>query len=293
MLVVPLVILASMGVMIGQQRQDRLIGELRVAVAEQPIAPGRAAVRYIITIHGPKTLQWRSPLLDDAFAAWRVQEQTSSLQQGELATLEWRLQLEQTKPGVLPLPGVRILARATENEDWHEFHWPTPLAERPEPVSILAVSAPPLPAWVVPALVILSLTVLSVGGWLAVRWCRHWKQVRQNSPSPLELAELQLTQSSCLAQMVDLLRTLFERQGIAEANYCTSQELIEKLAHLKFPEQALQRLQRVLALGDLEKFSGQQPTPDQRNEARQLASALLDTLKSWSAGKSDWFDKAG
>src|SRR5262245_35864559 len=96
------------GIEVPAERIGTIAASLRVVIGEQPVSPGRGQARYVITIEGPGSLEIGPARLEDAFAAWRVGRQSSSWSADVAVRIERTLWLVQVKPGVVPLPGVRL-----------------------------------------------------------------------------------------------------------------------------------------------------------------------------------------
>ncbi|MFO0842515.1 MAG: hypothetical protein U0797_08985 [Gemmataceae bacterium] len=267
---------------LGEQRHGDVVATLAVRVAEQALAPGRAKVRYLVSIEGPTTLQIDPPRLEDAFAAWRVGAEWSSWAGDGRARVDWLLGLEQTKPGAVPLPGVRLRVRGGPSEGWHDVTWPDPLHATRDVAPI--VELPPLPPSPWPArLQGASLAVLLTlaAALLARRFRRREPVVRPLTPT--ERAEARLAASADLEAITTAVRDFHgEHTGLPAARMTTA-ELLTALGDRGYQAEGLRRL---LEQGDLVKFAGLPATPAQVEEARALAVGVVRDLATWASGET-------
>ena len=259
--------------------QGDVSATLSVRIADQPPQPGSAGVRLRFTVEGPAGFTVAEPVLEDALAAWSVAERTSSLR---LDGRRWEctLELVQVKPGVVPMPGVRIRVQTGGSSE--EFAWPDLLHESADVAPVVEVAPlPPSPwlgrlRWVCP--VSLGLLVL-VGVALGVRL---WVTRPKPGLPPLEaaLAAIDRVRQSpaeppgLVAELDGVLRDYLETQGIP-ATRLTGVELRGRLQDVKGEE-----LATILARAEQSKFAGsgvrREEVRELADEARRVLLAILD-----------------
>src|SRR5205823_13480265 len=118
------------GVDYPPQKRGEVEVRLRLDVPEEGAAPGRSRLRLTLTFVGPETMEAQRPRLEDALDAWRVVRRASSWrQEGKQVHWSVSLQLEQTKPGQVPPPGVVARVRSGPGQSWEEVAWMELLTE--------------------------------------------------------------------------------------------------------------------------------------------------------------------
>ena len=253
---------------------------LSLRIADQTPQPGTARVRLRLTAEGPADLAVELRPLDDALSGWRVPLRMSSIRPGERCRWECTLDLVQIKPGVVPLPGVRIQVKTGGLLE--EFAWPELLHEAADVAPVVEV-APPPPSpwpgrlrWACP--VALGLLVLA-GGALGVRL---WITRPRPALPPLEatLAAIDRVQQSpadplvLVAELDGVLRAYLETLGIP-ATRLTGVELRGRLRDVGGEE-----LAAILARVEESKFAGsgvrREEVQEMAEEARRVLLAILD-----------------
>lgn len=250
---------------------------LSIRVAEQTPQPGTARVRLRLTVEGPADLRVEEPQLEDALAGWRVMLRTPSIRPGDPCRWECTLDLEQVKPGVVPLPGVGIRVHA--NGDSGKIAWPDLLNEAADVA--LVVELPPLPPSPWPGrlrrVALASLGALGLAG--VVFGVRRWA-ARPGSPLPPLAAALvavdhlqrsQIDPVRLVAELDGVLRTYLETSGVP-ATRMTGVELRGAL------QEEAEALALILTRGEELKFAGSEVGMEQAqrlaNEARQILTRL-------------------
>lgn len=169
-------------------RHGPVVARLAVRVMASGSAPGRGRVRFRLRVEGPRGLQADGPQLEDALAGWRVAWQASSWVEDDPTVWEQTWQLDQTKAGAVPLPGIRVRVRSTGAGPWQEASWPEPLREPrdvPPPIPIPPAPRSPWPARLRTAAVLVA-CLLAVA--LLARRVRRWLRARRAPPSAEERA---------------------------------------------------------------------------------------------------------
>ena len=131
-------------IVLPPKRFGEASASLSIRVADQTPRPGTARVRLRVRVEGPPDLavEW----LEDAEAAWRVTGRLcTSSRTDERGDWECALDLVQTKPGAVPLPGVRI--RVHSGGLSGEIAWHDLLQEPAEVAPIVEIEPPPPSAW--------------------------------------------------------------------------------------------------------------------------------------------------
>jgi hypothetical protein len=278
---------------IGQPTTDRgvdfpakqwpnMVARLHVQVADEPDAAGFARVRLAVDVEGPATLEVEPPHLDDAIDAWKVRRASSwRIDEGK-AQWEDSFDLRQVKPGLAPIPSVKLRCRESPTAPWEEAEWTnilTDLHGLPLP------GAPPVASfswwWLVVAAVP-GVAVLICG----VVW---WRRARRQPPPALTAEERALAalqrleatlhtaapQELCNALSTGLRRYVAERFAVPALGQ-TTPEFLTSLSGCK----ALAAIQRdqlgaLLERCDLVKFAGVSPTLEESREMVQFVAAFV------------------
>jgi hypothetical protein len=245
------------------ERRGELVATFSVRVPE---GTGPVRVYYTLTVEGGPQLEVESPELTDASAAWTAQRSSSwSLANGQ-ATWAEDIELEQVKPGLLPLPDVKLFFRdgpaATRQEvEWREVL--KDIRELPGPTPPPATaSASAMSRWGWIGIV----ATLAVACGLAVALLRRRRVEAPLSPDLRALRELERLEQlagkpghpwgSMFASLSDVFRRyLAERFGLPAFRRTTAEFLLKMdeaeplIAEKEF-------LREFLELCDLAKFAG-------------------------------------
>ncbi len=87
-----------------------------------PEGNGRPVASYSLTVESGPQLQVEAPELTDPAGAWSARRSSAWSEADETVTWTERIELEQAKPGVLPLPSVKLRFRAGDG-DWQQVEW--------------------------------------------------------------------------------------------------------------------------------------------------------------------------
>ena len=261
--------------------EGKVTASLSVRIAEQTPIQGSARVRLRFTVDGPADLFVEGPSLEDALAAWRgVTLRTGSYRPDEPARWECTLELVQIKPGVVPLPGVRILVHSGGTT--HTITWPELLHESADVSPVVEVEpAPPSPwperlRW--GGLLILMLAC-GTGVVFSVRRLVA-RPVLALPPLAAALAAIDSVSESqdepmgLVARLDGILRAYLETRGVA-ATRMTGAELSVHLGPIPRGDE----FAAVLAQGEESKFSGMGVTRTQVQELVSRARLLLTSLE--------------
>jgi hypothetical protein len=194
--------------------------------------------------------------------------------------------LEQTKPGVVGLPDVRVRLRAGPDAEWEEVGWSDVLRASRVGPGIEELPPPEPPAW--RAWLRRGLIGAAVAGALAALWwvARRARLVRAG-PAPADVHALRqlerlgqsaegLSPADFHGQLAEVVRTyLAARYGLHGAHQTTS-EFLTALADVP----GLMKDQRDLLTllferCDLAKFAAVPATPVQCRELAELAARLV------------------
>jgi hypothetical protein len=108
-------------------------GTLTVAVAE-PDAPLPPWVRYELTVSWPRIqVHVEEPEIVDPAKAWKSSIPWGPGGGAESVTVYYRIVLRQTKPGVQPLPGIKLRFHTLDKNDWDELVWNSIATDPPAP----------------------------------------------------------------------------------------------------------------------------------------------------------------
>jgi hypothetical protein len=258
-----------------------MAARLHVQVADEPDAAGFARVRLTVAVEGPPSLEVEPPLLGDATDAWKVQQASAWHVAGGRAHWEATFDLRQVKPGLVPIPSVKIRCRENGTAPQEEAEWtdilteirPLRTAPLPTPTSIFG------PRLLVAGLLtFLTFAVGCVGGFLI------WRHFRRPKPRVLTheeraLADLDRLQRSASQPQFEprafagalsvLLRRYIAERYALPATRQTTAEFLEKVREtIKIEETQRGQLQAFLERCDLVKFAGVSPSAE---ECRELS----------------------
>src|SRR5262249_37057819 len=211
-------------------------------------------------VEGPADLEVLPLQLEAARAGWKHRASASSWQvaAGRLAWTQ-TLELVQTQPGVVPLPGVRVRIRQP-GQGWQEVFWVEPLGSphdelQPEGVPELPSSSFP---WFWPAL-----AVFLTAGLVSWLWWRRRPVRAPVDPLTQALARLDATNLShlptdeCHAVLSAVMRALLaERLGAGLEGRTTQEGLGVVTATKKLTTGTAEEVREVLGQCDEVKFAG-------------------------------------
>jgi hypothetical protein len=252
-------------------------------VAERGPVPGKARVELTLNLTGPASLEIDPPRLEDAQAAWKIHRAASAWYQTDSTQHAcWQAQLDQVKPGVVPLPALRVRVRDGSSSD--EFTWTDLLRPLRGSLAPEPVPSPPPPAWhaylyrggwVVGGLAVLVL------GLVAVR--RRRRPAGPLLPHQAALALLQNTPPppatevrSYHAVLADTLRVYLRDRFEIPAPYLTTPDVLAAVeAHPGIDPAGRELLRQVLERCDRVKFAGVALSAEEAHESAQWARQFI------------------
>jgi hypothetical protein len=261
-----------------------LTASLSVRVPEQARTPGRARVTLEIVACGPKTLQVEAIQLEDALDGWKVARAASSWSvSGGRATWSETLHLVQTKPGVIPLPGLTLRLRAGPTANTETVSWPDPLREMRDVSPPIALPEPPPSVWrarlLEAGVVVLFVPMI----YLAFLGVRRWRKARQrpllaHERALARLEEMPEETAGAAVFLDSVLRGYVEERFAVPALRRTNKELLSALADSSAlaPEQSA-ALAELLGWCDVAKFAGVE-TEEPGEARRKVREFLLSTV---------------
>lgn len=277
-----MVLLAALGpaVPLPPQARGEVTARLTVTIPDQGAAPGLAQARWTLEVEGPPTLEIDGPRLEDALDGWRRPAEASSWAPGRVE-VTWLT--VQTKPGVVPLPGVTLRVRAGPAAAWDEVSWHDILQEPrdvPPPIAPPAAPASPWPRRLLFAAFVVQGAVLLLLG--ARRW-RRWRARPVPPPTPREAALAALESPELpgpgeprarFAHVAAVVRDFLERERGVPAGRLTTDELAAALRAGGLAEDDILRARNILVACDRVKFSARAGVPDCAAAARELIATL-------------------
>jgi hypothetical protein len=257
------------GLVLPPQHKGAITATLELRVPEQGPAPGRGRVGLTIRVHGPLGLEVDEPQLEDALEAWRTPWAASSWSFTEqAASWEETLELVQTKPGVVPLPGLTLRVRSGPTATWETIAWPDLLNEArdvPGPEQLPPFPPSPWPR----VLLALAIALVSAAGLaLLVRLGRRWRKASNRPLSAHEralarLAAIPAEPAAAVLHLDALLRGYLEERFGVEAMRKTTREVLAALEdHTALPAERASALAELLAWCDVAKFARGEQGPD-------------------------------
>lgn len=278
-------LLASFAAVDLPARAGDLEATLRLSVPDEGAGPGRALVRIEIEVSGPAGMEVDAPRLEDAFSAWRAGRRSSAWNSDD-SRVHLTLVLEQTKAGVVGLPGVVVRARPGPGGEWHELSWPDLLhdpRDGPDPdfqKELPPSSWPGLLRWI--ALAVL----LALGVPLAIRFARRRGRPTVLPPHARALARLGgegLRPAAHLALLDQVVREyLDERFGLHTRRH-TGAELAADCAAL--PGAAREAVLELSRLTEPARFAGVEPREEERGRAVDLARRAIEACAALPVGQ--------
>jgi hypothetical protein len=263
------------------ERRGDLVATLTVIVPEG-IGPPR--VYYALTVEGTAELDVDSPQLSDAVAGWSVSRASAWTLTGDRVSWTEEIVLDQVKPGIVPLPDVKLLFRDRPSEAWQEAEWTNILKDTRELPGPSPPAAPTpaaqFPRWTIPActaaIVLLAVVVMLV---------RRRGVEAPLPPDRRALRELERLEQSAgttghesegpFEQLSDIVRRyLTERFGLPAFQQTTAEFLRTASAEESL---AAERdcLREILEDCDLAKFAGVRGDRDQWHRLATLSRAFI------------------
>jgi hypothetical protein len=250
---------------------------------EVPEGSGPPRVWYALTVEGGPGLEVEPPQLADAAGAWAVRRASAWSLAGGRATWTEEVELDQEKPGIVPLPDVKLRFRDGPSAAWEQVEWKDVLKDvREAPGPALphpAKSAHPL-RWAALAAAVAALLLAAAAALLR----------RRGAEAPLPPEGRALRELDRLApaagtpgygpewlytQLADVVRRyLGDRYGLPALRQTTSEFLkaVREAPALAGEEEFLREF---LEGCDLAKFAGVRPDPAEWGRAVDSARAFV------------------
>jgi hypothetical protein len=263
------------------ERRGDMVARLTVAVPE---GVGPPHVFYAVSVEGGPGLEVDAPQLADPTGAWTARRSSAWALGGRRVSWTEVVELEQVKPGIVPLPDVKLRFREGPSADWEVAEWQGILKDLREAPGPELPPAPPteagLPRWV-PA-VAGAIVVVTVGVAI-LRWRR--RAVPPLPPDQRALRELErLREAAAWAghesewlytQLSDVVRRyLHERFGLP-AFQQTSAEFLRSAAAAPPLAGENEFLRDFLDRCDVAKFAGVRDDADGWTTAADLACDFI------------------
>jgi hypothetical protein len=262
---------------------------LIVSVAE-PDASKPARVNYTIVITGNDPLEVEPPESLGSPRVWNWSPDAPILfHDGNTPVLIYSVDLDQVKPGLVPLPGVRLAFHTIGKNDWDAFEWTDILKESRE-LELAAGKGPDTPPpghsllWLILGPVAVVIVVLvGVALWVL----RRPKPVSPLTPQERALRQLDLVEGlgragpdesgRYPAEVSEVVRGfLAERYGLPAQQQTTAEFLRTMAQTAELSEEQRQALKELLERCDLAKFAAARTPPD---ECRRLAALARSVIK--------------
>jgi hypothetical protein len=275
-------------------KRGDMIAELNVKVKQPPVGrpraePPFAVVRLTVTVWGGPTLDVEAPphaeVIDDA---WKQTPVAGPKLDRKTDGTTWKqtIELEQVKPGTLPIPSVKIRFRDDPaSAKWEEVEW-TDILREPHGAPILEG---PLPeearrGWLLWVSLGLAALALLLGSWGLKR--RLTGPAKPLPPDEWALQELARIEKTLLPPAGDaeryhtllsnvVRRYLAERFQLPAPRLTTAEflEEVRKVPDLSAEQQTL--LRDFFERCDLAKFARASATPEECLRATELARTFV------------------
>jgi hypothetical protein len=244
------------------QKSDAISATLSVSVPERVDRHSPPRLTLEVKIQGPDTLQAEAAQLGEEVRSWTVTRTTQRIPQAEGVQIIETLKIEQNRPGLQSVPGVRVRAW-TDPGSPCLFEWPNPLG------TVVASLEPDIPLPEPPAR---SWTWPLVGtvGLLALLGLGLWWWLRRTPPTgpltPEERAEATLRELAVVSAWTEtrqaatrlsttLREYLIQRTGL-DLHARTVSECIARLREQSpLDPERLATLERILQWCDATRFA--------------------------------------
>lgn len=257
-------------------RRGDITARLAVLVAEPKIGVAPAAT-LTVTVEGGQTLEVEPVRLDDSTEGWQVTRHMTKDSHATRLTVRQVLNLRQTKPGLIPLPGVNVRFREGPAAEWQEAEWVNLLRDAAEvaPPDAVEITGNDRSAWLVCAIVI----VAGIAGFVI------WLRRTSNPPPVLSPAKRALTELDVLEQqglergevyqrLSDLVRGFLTERLQLPAQRLTTPEILQE--HIeRVPPDSRVPLAKLLERCDLVKFARTEASALDCREALVLARTVI------------------
>jgi hypothetical protein len=272
------------------QRHGGVEAVLEVRVAQQAAAPGLGAATYVLRFTGPAGLEVGPPRLADATGAWKPGWQSSAWSaEGGAVAMEEVVRLEQVKPGIAPLPDVKVRFRAGDAAEWQEVEWVDVLRQaRDVPAPPAPPAAPAGAGWLLAVGLGLVAVVLLAGGWGLRR--RRAAPAPPLPPGRRALRELEQLEGEALpgcdggvlhVRLADAVRRyLAERFGLRALEQTTAEFLEAARPVPQLGGARLDLLREFLGRCDLAKFARAGVSPEDCRQTAALARTFVEQVEA-------------
>jgi Domain of unknown function (DUF4381) len=263
-----------------------MVARLHVQVADEPDAAGFARVRLTVDVEGPATLEVEATPLGDATDAWKTQRVSAwRIDEGK-ARWEQSFDLRQIKPGLLPIPALKVRCRENDTAAWEEAEWTDILADlHGLPLPTVPPRAPSVGLWWLWAAAV-PIGVVLLGAVVV------WRRRRRPAPRLLShgeraLAELQRLEAArpthnprefadWAAALSALLRRYVTERFALPALRQTTAEFLKAVQETPAITPAQHdRLRTFLECCDLVKFAAASPSLEESREMVQFVTAFI------------------
>jgi hypothetical protein len=270
------------GLQLPPQTHGATQAVLYVRVADTVAGPGLARVELTVTVTGPVKQRILSPELVHPAGDWKYRLAASSWQLSEdrqTQTVQWWVQLDQVKSGVVPLPTVRV---SVEDGTVHNFVFSDLLGSLSDP------PPPKIPETTISTHgtgysqllkgALIGLLFLALYLFLSLLRRRSRPVVLQSSHERA-LARLDAVVIGegrpVFKHISDILRNyLAERFNLAALHQPTA-ELLQAARAAPLSDAGRAELERLLQWCDQVKFTGVVPTAEESAQAVELARSFL------------------
>jgi hypothetical protein len=263
-----------------EQRGD-MVARLNVEVPE---GSGPPRVYYTLTVEGGPGLEVEPPQLEDSTGAWTALRTSAWMFADGRVLWTEAIVLSQVKPGLVPLPDVKLSFRDSSTGAWQEAEWIDVLKDLRE---IPGPAPPPQPqaGWRLTSRAGIAGAAVLVVLIVAVVLSKRRRTELPLSPEGRALREVDRIErlmaasanqpEQMFAQLSDLLRSyLTERYGLPAFQQTTA-EFVERVSEMSSLAGEIQNLRDIFELCDLAKYAGVAGGRSQWNRAIEQARTFI------------------
>jgi hypothetical protein len=263
------------------ERRGDMIATLTVAV---PDGTGPAPVYYALTVEGGPALQVAPPELTDPAGVWKALRSSAwSSTDGRVTWTEF-IELDQEKPGVVPLPDVRLEFREAPGAAWQRAEWEDVLKDIRE----LPLPTPRTASgwgragvlWVATAAVAMILLALAA---IMRRRRRLEPPLTPDEHALREIHGLERSDATpvrLFVQLSDVLRRYLAERYTLAAPQQTTDELLQAASQVDGLTTEMPLLQEIFVRCDRVKFAGARAWHDDwARTAGQIREFVLRTSR--------------
>lgn len=252
------------------QKSDAISATLSVSVPERVDRHSPPRLTLEVRVTGPATLQVEATQLGEEVRSWSVTRTTQRIPQADGLQIIETLKLEQNRPGLQTVPGVRVRAW-TDPESPSLFEWPNPLGTvvaslEPD----IPLPEPPARPWTGPLIGTAAvLALLGLGLWW---WLRRTPPADPLTPEERAQATLRElagpaawseTRQAATRLSTTLREYLTQRTGM-DLHARTVSECVARLREQSgLDPECLATLERILQWCDATRFADEgEPNPE-------------------------------